>query len=108
MFARPILSAETALKNQETQLIPQTEQPCIDDGLYLDEAKLIATSQRLYSYNRKALDMHLPKNAKGFNFGYDKTIPIINPAKAISNPPTPPEVLARIAMPDQPKQTYSI
>lgn len=108
MFVRPVLSAENAIKDAPTYLIPHLKEADINDGRSFEEAKLITVGERLYSYNRKVDTTDMPRHSIGYDFGIDRTIEAINPAKAIPNPPTPPEVLAKIAMPDLPPKLFGM
>jgi len=108
MFVRPVLSAENAIKEASPQLIPQIKQTDINDGRFFDEAKLITVGQNLYSYNRKVETTDMPRHSIGYDFAIDRTIEPINPAKAYPNPPTPPEILSRIAVPDLPPKLFGL
>ena len=108
MFVRPITSAELAVKDIMPSLIPQLQQEDITDGLYFQEAKLISCGSKLYNYNRKVMTTDMPRHSLGYEFAKDRTIEAINPATAIPNPMTPPEILSRVAMPDQPPKMFGM
>lgn len=108
MFVRPISAAESALKDTEPHLIPQLQEDVINDGRFFAEAKRITTGMNLYNYSRKVQTTDMPRHSLGYDFTADRTVERINPARAIPNPPTPPELLARIARPDLPPKLFGL
>jgi len=108
MFVRPITQAEADIKYVVPQLIPQLNQDGINDGRYFEEAKLIASGGNLYNYNRKIETTEMPRHAMGYDFIIDRTMEKINPARAIPNPETPAEVLAKMAVPDLPPKMFGM
>lgn len=108
MFVRPITQAETALKSVVPELIPQLQEADINDGRYFEEAKRITVGQNIYNYGRKTATTEMPRHSLGYDFAQDRTIEPINPARAIPNPQTPPEVLAKMARPDLPMKIFSM
>jgi hypothetical protein len=108
MFVRPITTAENAIKLQVPSLIPHLKEEDINDSRYFEEAKNVAVSQNLYNYGRKTMTTEMPRHAIGYAFGRDKTIEAINPAKAIPNVATPPDILARVAVPDLPPKIFGL
>lgn len=108
MFVRPITQAESFLKSIEPELIPQLNQDDINDGRYFEEAKRITVGQNIYNYGRKTSTTDMPRHSLGYEFAKDRTIERINPARAIPNPQTPPEILANVARSDQPLKVFSM
>lgn len=108
MFVRNVSAQEIALKSQTQTLIPQLKEEDINDGRFFEEAKTITVSQNLYNYGRNQLTTEMPRHSLGYDFAIDRSIEPINPARAIPNPETPPEVLSKIAMPDLPPKMFSM